>query len=112
MSLLFDENLSLTLAGRLSDVFPGAEQVILVGLEHAADDVIWAHAAVANQTIVTKDADFAQRSFLYGPPPNVVWLRIGNASTGEVETLLRRRADDIDLLQTGGIAAGILIIEA
>ena len=83
----------------------------MIGLEPAADDVIWAHAAVAKHTIVMKDADFAQRSFLYGPPPNVVWLRIGNASTGEVEALLRRRAVDIDLLQTGGIAAGILILE-
>ena len=86
MSLLFDENLSRTLAGRLSDVFPGAEQVILVGLEHAADDVIWAHAAAANQTIVTKDADFAQRSFLYGPPPNVVWLRLDRRSGNAAAT--------------------------
>ena len=111
MSLLFDENLSRTLARRLVDVFPGAEHVILIGLEHAADDVIWARAAASNQTIVTKDADFAQRSFLYGPPPNGVWLRIGNASTGAIEALLRRRADDINLLHAGGIAAGILIIE-
>ena len=32
-------------------------------------------------TIVTKDADFRQRSFLLGPPPKVIWIGLGNCST-------------------------------
>lgn len=39
--------------------------------------------------IVTQDADFAERSRLYGSPPKVVWLRCGNATTSEVEGILR-----------------------
>ncbi|MEG4406901.1 DUF5615 family PIN-like protein [Microcoleus sp. MON1_C5] len=31
--------------------------------------------------IVTQDADFTERSWLYSSPPKVVWLRCGNAPT-------------------------------
>jgi len=47
--------------------------------------------------IVTKDADFHQRSFLFGHPPKVIWVRVGNASTAKIEALLRRRAADADV---------------
>jgi predicted nuclease of predicted toxin-antitoxin system len=46
--------------------------------------------------IVTKDTDFHHRCFLYGPPPKVVWLRVGNCSTDTVESVLRARAGDIE----------------
>jgi predicted nuclease of predicted toxin-antitoxin system len=42
--------------------------------------------------IVTKDADFRQRSFLFGHPPKVIWVRLSNCSTAAIEALLRRRA--------------------
>ena len=51
-------------------------------------------------TIVSKDADFRQRSFLFGHPPKVVWLREGNASTTGVETILRMHYHDIDTFAT------------
>ncbi|MGH8509823.1 MAG: DUF5615 family PIN-like protein [Gammaproteobacteria bacterium] len=28
--------------------------------------------------LTTKDSDFDQRSLVFGAPPNVLWLRIGN----------------------------------
>ncbi len=31
-------------------------------------------------------------SFLYGHPPKVVWLRVGNASTDTIIALVRARA--------------------
>lgn len=34
--------------------------------------------------IVSKDSDFRQPAFLYGPPSKVMWLRLGNASTATV----------------------------
>ena len=40
--------------------------------------------------IVSKDTDFRQLAFLYGPPPKVVWLQVGNVSTTAIEDLLRR----------------------
>lgn len=45
--------------------------------------------------IVTRDDDFRQRAFLRGHPPKVVWLRIGNARTGDVSELLRMRQQEL-----------------
>ena len=38
---------------------------------------------------MTQDADFAEKSRLFGSPPKVVWLRCGNAPTKQVEALIR-----------------------
>ena len=40
---------------------------------------------------MTKDEDFHRLSVLHGPPPKVIWIRLGNCSTDEVIRLLRRR---------------------
>jgi predicted nuclease of predicted toxin-antitoxin system len=47
-------------------------------------------------TIVSKDADFRQRSFLYGPPPKVIWIGLGNCSTSQIAGLLRKHLDEIE----------------
>ncbi len=41
--------------------------------------------------IVTKDDDFRQRSFLYGAPPKVIWVHLGNCRTADVHALLVAR---------------------
>ena len=65
------------------------------GLESADDAAIWGQAARHGLVIVTKDADFHQRSFLFGAPPKVVWIRIGNCTTDEVVAVIRTRSADI-----------------
>ena len=40
-------------------------------------------------TIVSKDADFHQRSLVLGHPPKVIWVRLGNCSVADTATLLR-----------------------
>ncbi|CAA9569964.1 hypothetical protein AVDCRST_MAG81-1474 [uncultured Synechococcales cyanobacterium] len=89
MKLLFDQNLSRKLVARLADVFPGSSHVQFHGLEEKTDTEIWEFAKVNDFCIVTQDADFAERSRLYGSPPKVVWLRCGNTPTKQVEVLLR-----------------------
>jgi predicted nuclease of predicted toxin-antitoxin system len=42
-----------------------------VGLSTASDAAVWQYAAQHGFTIVTKDADFDQRSFLFSHPPKV-----------------------------------------
>ncbi len=91
MRLLFDENLSRKLVKLLADCYPDSEHVVSSGLERAPDDLIWSHALEHGLAIVTKDADFLQRSWLLGPPPKVIVLRVGNAGTRTVEVLLRRQ---------------------
>ena len=47
--------------------------------------------------IVSKDADMHDLSLLLGNPPKVIWLRLGNCSTSQVEDLLRRNFKAIKL---------------
>ncbi|MEB3217215.1 MAG: DUF5615 family PIN-like protein [Nostocales cyanobacterium 94392] len=42
---------------------------------------IWEFAKNQEFCIVTQDADYAERSRLYGSPPKIIWLRCGNALT-------------------------------
>jgi predicted nuclease of predicted toxin-antitoxin system len=95
VKLLFDQNLSALLCRSLEDCFPGSVHVREVGLRDADDAIIWSYAAQHGFAIVTKDADFRQRSFLQGHPPKIVWVRLGNCSTRAVERILRLRATDI-----------------
>ncbi|MDS3860361.1 DUF5615 family PIN-like protein [Thermosynechococcaceae cyanobacterium BACA0444] len=89
MKLLFDQNLSHKLIPRLVDLFPESSHVQLHGLQEKTDTDIWVFARKNGFCIVTQDADFAERSRLYGSPPKVLWLRCGNAPTDRVELLIR-----------------------
>jgi len=80
VKLLFDQNLSRNLVGRLRDAFPESIHVTSVGLDTATDDEIWQFANDHEFVVVSKDSDFRQLAFLHGPPPKVIWLRVGNAS--------------------------------
>lgn len=89
MKLLFDQNLSRTLVRRLSNLYPGSEHVRTLSLHQADDQTVWEYAEKNGFAIVSKDEDFHQLSFLRGPPPKVVWLRLGNCTTEEIEQALR-----------------------
>ena len=95
MILLFDQNLSHRLVQSLADIFPNSEHVRNAGLVRADDDAVWKHAAAEGFSIVSKDSDFHQLSFLRGHPPKVVWVRQGNCSTSEIESLLRQHEADL-----------------
>ena len=81
MKLLLDENLSPALVAILSELYPQTAHVRDFGLKSASDPTVWEYAAKEGYTIVTKDADFHHRSFLFGSPPRVIWIRLGNCST-------------------------------
>lgn len=89
MRLLFDHNLSPRLVQGLADLYPNASQIFLLGLDRATDLDVWLYAHTNNFIIVTKDSDFSDLSVLRGFPPKVIWLRMGNCTTGEVERTLR-----------------------
>jgi predicted nuclease of predicted toxin-antitoxin system len=99
MRLLFDQNLSHKLVHRLADVFPGSQHVRDVGMKAAADPEIANYALSENLTIVSKDADFlALRLVLSGEHLRMVWIRLGNGSTDQVESALRARRIAIEAL--------------
>jgi len=88
MKLLFDQNLSPRLVERLIDLFP-SEHVASIGLERASDEEVWVYAREHGCVIVTKDSDFNDLTVLRGFPPKVLWLRLGDCTTKQVESTLR-----------------------
>jgi predicted nuclease of predicted toxin-antitoxin system len=102
MRLLFDENLSPKLPNRLSDLFPDSIHVRDVGMKATIDPIVWDFAKENNLLIVSKDADMHDLSLVLGNPPKVIWLRLGNCSTWQVEDVLRRDFDAIKLFYEDG----------
>ena len=97
MKLLFDENLSPNLTFRLADLFPTSLHVRDVGMKSTVDPIVWDYAKSNNLMIVSKDSDMHDLSLVFGSPPKVIWIRLGNCSTSQVEQLLRREFDAIAL---------------
>ena len=109
MKLLFDENLSPGLAVALADLFPSLVHVRDVGLKSSTDRKLWDYAAENGCAIITKDADFRHYGFLFGPPPKVSCIGLGNCSTRQISDLLRSRVRDIEaFLLTEGEALLVL----
>jgi predicted nuclease of predicted toxin-antitoxin system len=86
--LLLDQNLSRHLVARFRDAFPESMHVLDVDLDSASDREVWEYARDHDLALVSKDSDFRQLAFLHGPPPKVVWLRVGNASTSDIATVI------------------------
>ena len=97
MKLLFDENLSYRLAARLSDLFPESVHVRDIGMKATVDTIVWEHAKADGFMIVSKDVDMHDLSLALGKPPKVIWLRLGNSSTRQVENLIRQEFSAISL---------------
>lgn len=95
MRLIFDQNLSFKLVALLATDFPDSMHVREVNLAEADDADVWEYARENDLVIVSKDEDFHQLSFLHGPPPKVVWLRLGNCTTTEIEEALRASHSDL-----------------
>ena len=108
MKLLLDQNLSPRLVHRLADLYPDAAHVSLVGLDRASDGEVWDYAQANDCIIVTKDADFSDMSVLRGHPPKIIWLRLGNCTTSDVEQspAPRERRDRRFRRDTHGRCAG------
>jgi predicted nuclease of predicted toxin-antitoxin system len=95
MKLLFDQNLSPRLVDRLADIFPDSKHVYKLGLGNAPDDQVWSHARDNSYIVVTRDADFSELIALLGFPPKVIWIRLGNCTTSQIEALLRLHLEEI-----------------
>jgi len=95
VKLLLDQNLSPHLVAKILDLFPESTHVRDLNLQAASDAEVWSYAANHNYVILSKDADFHQMSFLYGPPPKVVWIRRSNCSTSEILKILRDHVEDL-----------------
>jgi len=88
MKLLFDENLSPRLPRLIGGEFSGSRHVRDCGLLGAPDEAIWQHARLQKFAIVSKDSDFYQRALLFGHPPKIIWLRLGNCHRDRIAARL------------------------
>ncbi len=95
MKLLFDQNISFRISELIQDDFPNSSQVRLSGLENSSDKQIWEFAKKNSFTIVTFDSDFYDFSIIFKSPPKVIWLRIGNTSTKNIEKIIRDNKNTI-----------------
>ena len=57
------------------------------------DRDIFAQAKTAGAVVMTKDRDFLALLFNQGPPPQVIWLRVGNSSNKALQAVLLRTLD-------------------
>jgi predicted nuclease of predicted toxin-antitoxin system len=109
VKLLLDENLSDRIVDQITDRYPGSEHVKTLALTNTDDGIIWEYAKLNDFIIVSKDADFHQRSLLYGHPPKFVYLRIGNSSTAKIVELLRTNFVDISRFDQNAVES-ILVL--
>ena len=102
MRLLFDQNLAHSLVRRLDDQFPNSTHLSQASLETATDAAVWRWARDHDHVLVTKDRDFEQAVEFPGPPPKCLLIAVGNASTDDVEQLIRQSIADLDAFEHDG----------
>ena len=88
MKLLFDQNISFRVVKLLYELFPEAKHVNEYSLQSVSDRQIWNYAKENQFHIVSFDADFNDLITLFGHPPKVIWLRIGNTSSQNIARTL------------------------
>jgi len=109
VKLLFDEMLAPSIVHRLTDLFPDSAHVRNLGLKQTPDTDVWHQAKNLGYAIVTMDKDFANLSLVWGAPPKVILLQLGNCSVQQMEDRIRRDAVRISEFVTNS-PKGLLVI--
>ena len=100
MKILFDQNISFRVIKNLKTLIPEGRQFRELGLENASDYQIWLYAKNNEFAIITFDADFYDLVTLYGHPPKLIWLRMGNTSTQNLVKFIEQHFDLISAFLT------------
>jgi predicted nuclease of predicted toxin-antitoxin system len=86
-----DAQLSPYLARWLASEFDvEAKPVRELGLRDARDREIFLAAREAGAVVLTKESDFVLLLEQLGPPPQVLWLTVGNTSNAHLKDILPR----------------------
>ena len=90
MRLWLDAQLPPLLAGWINGQGWGIQAVAVRdhGLREASDPAIFQAAREAGVVVMTKDCDFIRLLDEQGPPPQVLWLRLGNCSNAALQEVL------------------------
>ncbi|HYW07158.1 MAG TPA: DUF5615 family PIN-like protein [Longimicrobium sp.] len=79
-----------------------AYSVKYLGLRDARDGEIFMAARASAAVVLTKDSDFVRLLHEHGPPPQILWITLGNTSNSRMKEVLRRTLPSaLALLQRG-----------
>jgi len=91
VKLLFDQNISFRILKLIQDFYPNSQQVTQLNAKIYTDREIWNFAKENDFVIVTFDSDFNDLVTLYGSPPKIIWLRLGNTSTKKLAEFFNQK---------------------
>jgi predicted nuclease of predicted toxin-antitoxin system len=89
IKILLDQNLSFKIKKEIKDVFSEVKHVSDTTLSDTDDLNIWRYAKINDFSIIKFDSDFIDISTIYGFPPKIIWLRMGNSTTVKVVQIIR-----------------------
>jgi predicted nuclease of predicted toxin-antitoxin system len=110
MTVWLDAHLDPALTPWLGSRFGVAAKALReIGLRDASDQVLFdAGGRFGDVVIATKDKDLVERVHRLGPPPRILWLRLGNMATIRMQSVLSRWLPDaLSLLESGAAAVEI-----
>jgi predicted nuclease of predicted toxin-antitoxin system len=94
-TVMVDNQLPVALARWLGAQGCRAVHVRDIGLDTADDRSLWAYAGERGWVMLTKDEDFQDLALRLGPPPQVVWVRLGNCRKAPLLDAFGERWGDI-----------------
>jgi len=98
MKILVDQNISFRLVSRIASLFPETYHVKQLDLINANDYSIFRFARQNDfGAVLTLDEDFYNIQLELGPPPKIIWLRVGNCSTAELAAVLLQNIELITI---------------
>lgn len=99
MKFLIDANVSWRICKSLQAYVAECIHVDYCKLRVPAKDFeIWEFAKTHNYIIITNDEDFINLSTLYGFPPKIVVLKLGNQNNQNIESTLVKYFKDIEIM--------------
>ena len=102
MKFLVDANLPPRLCDWLRSHRHEAEHLCDRSLLTATDTQIWERGRIESLIILSKDVDFYDRALLFGAPPQVVHVAVGNCSNARLFEVLAHEWADIERTLVSG----------
>jgi predicted nuclease of predicted toxin-antitoxin system len=103
--LWIDAQLSPALAPWIAEHFKiEAFSVKYLGYRDATDRQIFHAARDAGAVVMTKDGDFLRLLEQHGPPPQILWVTLGNTSNARIKAALERTFKRAAMLLESGEA--------
>ncbi len=102
MKFLVDANLTPHLCRWLRTRGHEAEHLVDRDLLRATDTQIWDRGRNEQVIILSKDVDFYDRSLLFGAPPQVLHIAVGNCSNTQLLHILDSEWSNIEAALSSG----------